>query len=496
MLAHAVYEGTGSVREARRTENTVNPSSALVNRIWRLCTLLRKDGVSYQQYVNEITYLIFLKMMKSRGLEQRLPPECRWDRLLQAGEHLLEVYRDILQTLRTAREAEGGLAIVFTDATTIVRDQNNLKLLIDAIDELPWYEHGRDNFGDIYEGILERNAEESKRGAGQYFTPRVVVDAIVSAMRPAPGEVVQDPAAGTGGFLIGADDYIRAEAARRERPAPAATTFVAMETVTDTFRLLLMNLALHEVDTARVFLGDTLSADHLKLGQADLILSNPPFGPAGGRPTRGDLEFTASVSNFQLPFVEHCLRALKPGGRAAIVVPDNVLFEAGRARDLRRHMLDVFDLHTILRLPGGIFYAAGVKTNVLFLHNSGRPGTKSTWIYDLRTRMPTFGRSTPLGEDALAEFLAFFGTRSDGTDRAELEPQGAGLRYRAFRRAEIAEADDSLDMAWLKESSSSPADDLTHRAEMAPAISRHLRFATAAFDEVISQLAESGGDTA
>lgn len=470
----------------------MNPSSALVNRIWRLCTLLRKDGVSYQQYVNEITYLIFLKMMKTRGLEARLPPQGRWDRLLEAGDDLLAVYRDILKALRTARAGDGRLAIVFADAATIVRDQNNLRALIEAIDELPWYEHGRDNFGDIYEGILERNAEESKRGAGQYFTPRVVVDAIIQAVRPMAGETIQDPAAGTGGFLIRADDYIRAGAPRRRGPAPP-TTFVAMENVPDTFRLLLMNLALHEIDTAQVFLGDTLSADHLKLAQADLILSNPPFGPAGGRPSRTDLEFTSSVSNFQLPFVEHCLRALRPGARAAIVVPDSVLFEAGRASDLRRHMLDAFDLHTVLRLPGGIFYAAGVKTNVLFVqHRAERSGTERTWIYDLRTRMPTFGRSTPLRESALAEFLAFYGSRSDGGDRAGLEPDAAGARYRAFSRAELADAGDNLDMLWLQEASASLEDDLTEPREIANAIARHLKVATAAFEEVARQLGGAG----
>jgi len=480
------------IRNASKIEKAVNPNSGLVNRIWRLCTLLRKDGVSYQQYVNEITYLIFLKMMNARRLEERLPSEGRWGRLLKAGDDLLAVYRDILQVLRTARNSEGQLAIVFADAATIVRDQSNLKALIEAIDELPWYEHGRDNFGDIYEGILERNAEESKRGAGQYFTPRVVVDAIIQAVRPVAGETIQDPAAGTGGFLIRADDYIRDSTEKRRGP-PLATTFVAMENVPDTFRLLLMNLALHEIEPTQAFLGDTLSPDHLKLVKADLILSNPPFGPAGGRPTRTDLEFTSSVSNFQLPFVEHCLRALRPGGRAAIVVPDSVLFEAGRASDLRRYMLNDFDLHTVLRLPSGIFYAAGVKTNVLFLqHRAKRPGTDRTWIYDLRTRMPTFGRSTPLRESALAEFLAFYGTRSDGGDRAGLEPNAADSRYRAFSRAELADADDNLDLTWLQEGSASAENDLTEPRDIAGAIARHLKLATAAFEEAARQLNGAG----
>ncbi|MEJ2816405.1 N-6 DNA methylase [Caulobacter sp. CCG-8] len=473
----------------------MNPSSALVNRIWRLCTLLRKDGVTYQQYVNEITYLIFLKMMQERGLEDRLPVACRWSRLLQPGGDLLGAYKEILKGLRSAPSAEGNLAIVFSDATTIVRDENNLRALIEAIDELPWYDNGRDNFGDIYEGILERNAEESKRGAGQYFTPRVVVDAVVTAMRPQPGETVQDPAAGTGGFLIGADEYVRRQSSdsigSRMRPRPKPLRFVAMENVPDTYRLLLMNLTLHEVDTGEIYLGDTLSKDHLKLQAADLVLSNPPFGPAGGRPTRDDLEFTAAVSNFQLPFVEHCLKALKPGGRAAIVVPDNVLFEDGRARDLRRYMLDEFHLHTLLRLPAGIFYAAGVKTNVLFIAKPLHQEDRRTWVYDLRSNMPTFGKSAPLRDAALAEFLAFYGERSDGSDRKGLAANATGARFREFGREDLASRDDDLDIVWLKDAGTSPEDDLTDPAAIAAAMSSHLRLAITTLDEIAATLKQT-----
>lgn len=474
----------------------MNPSSALVNRIWRLCTLLRKDGVTYQQYVNELTYLIFLKMMKERSLESRLPAACRWDRLLGSSEGLLTVYRDILMKLRNMPQSEGDLAVVFSDAATIVRDENNLHALIEAIDELPWYDDGRDNFGDIYEGILERNAEESKRGAGQYFTPRVVVDAVVSAMRPQMGEVIQDPAAGTGGFLIGADEYITRNN-KKGRPRataemPRKTRLIAMENVPDTFRLLLMNLTLHQIGTSEVYLGDTLSGDHLKLAQADLILSNPPFGPAGGRPTRDDLKFTAAVSNFQLPFVEHCLSALKDGGRAAIVVPDNVLFEEGRGRDLRKHMLDNYHLHTILRLPSGIFYATGVKTNIIFLGHGKESKQRDTWFYDLRTNMPNFGKSAPLSEAALADFLAFYGKRSDGLDRPKHAPE-VNERFRVFTRDELARRNDNLDLTWLKEPSVSPDDDLTNPHDIARAIVRHLQAATAAFEGIAANLAGSEG---
>ena len=473
----------------------MNPSSALVNRIWRLCTLLRKDGVTYQQYVNEITYLIFLKMIKERGLAAKLPVGADWKRLLEADDNLLPTYREILKELRTVAATDTNLGIVFSDAATIVRDEGNLRALIEAIDELPWYEDGRDNFGDIYEGILERNAEESKRGAGQYFTPRVIVDAIISAVRPGEGEVIQDPAAGTGGFLIGADEYVRGQGKRRKARGGAYVPpqFVAMENVLDTYRLLLMNLTLHEIETSKIHLGDTLSNDHVKLGRADLVLSNPPFGPAGGRPTRDDLRFTAAVSNFQLPFVEHCLNALKPKGRAAIVVPDNVLFEDGRARELRRYMLDEFHLHTVLRLPSGIFYAAGVKTNVLFISRSPAAKGGPTWIYDLRSNMPTFGKSAPLRDTELVDFLNFYGKRSDGSDRPTKSPAIAASRFAMYTREDLLARDDDLDITWLKEPSSSPENDLHDPRDIALAISSHLRTAVTVLDELAESLAAPEG---
>ena len=482
---------TTSEEANKNIGNALNPSTTLVNRIWRLCTLLRKDGVTYQQYVNEITYLIFLKMMKERYLESILPVTCRWDRLLEAGDDLLEIYKAMLLELRTASNSEGRLEIIFSDANSIVRDTRNLSALIEAIDELPWYDNGRDNFGDIYEGILEKNAEEAKRGAGQYFTARVVVDAIIKAIQPKSGEVIQDPAAGTGGFLIGANEYIlkiKNKSAGNVKSAERHTRFVGMENVPDTYRLLLMNLMLHEIDTKDIFLGDTLSADYLKIPLADLILSNPPFGSAGGRPTRDDLKFTSTVSNYQLPFVEHCLNSLSDNGRAAIIVPDNVLFEEGRARDLRTYILDEFDLHTVLRLPGGIFYAAGVKTNVLFLNRRRRLKKSLTWIYDLRTDMPTFGKSTPLREAVFQDFLNFYGRQPDGSDRPINALDPAATRFKAFSREDLAGRDDDLDVSWLQESTGLPEAHLTDPTAISAAIASHLRHALAKLDEIQSEL--------
>lgn len=365
----------------------MNPSSDLVNRLWRLCAVLRKDGITYPQYVAELTYLLFLKMMHETDAEQgKVPRGLRWSDLVESpASAKLDIYRSILAGLsKTELGADPAIAIIFRGATTVLRETKNLEMLVDAIAKLSWFSEGRDSFGDLYEGLLQKNAEETKRGAGQYFTPRPIIEVLVKLMQPRPGDVVQDPAAGTGGFLVATHQYLHSLASNEKRPIVLS----GMENVQDTYRLLLMNLYLHGIDAAQVHLGDTLSADHSKLIEPTLILTNPPFGPAGGRPARSDLTITGTVASYQLPFVEHCVRALAEGGRAAIVVPDNVLFDDGRGRLLREFMLETCDLHTILRLPTGIFYAQGVKTNVIFFTKS-RDGTRDVWIYDSRTRVRT-----------------------------------------------------------------------------------------------------------
>ena len=445
----------------------MNPSADLVNRLWRLCALLRKDGITYQQYVTELTYLLFLKMVHEFGTEKSLPRGGRWSDLLESpDDEKLSVYRGALATLADAPGADTVIRRIFANSSTAIRESENLAKLVGEIDRIGWFSESRDSFGDLYEGILERNAEEAKRGAGQYFTPRVLIDVIVDLIRPAEGEIVQDPAAGTGGFITAADRYAR----RTGGPCMSS----GMENVPETCRLLLMNLYLHGIETDQILLGDTLSEDWRDLPPADVILTNPPFGPAGGKPSRSDLTITGTVSSFALPFVEHCIRALKPGGRAAVVVPDSVLHEEGRGRALRTFLMDECELHTILRLPSGIFYAQNVRTNVLFF-NRGADGRKTStvWFYDLRADMPAFGKLSPLAVRHFDEFALFYGGERDGSDRP-VDSRADNPRARRLTREEILERDDDLDFAWLREDSGAAEDGATEPHQMIAAAQGYL----------------------
>jgi type I restriction enzyme M protein len=473
----------------------MNPSSDLVNKLWRLCAVLRKDGITYQQYVTELTYLLFLKMLAERKLEEnKLPEGARWrDIVAQEGVTRLALYRRILADLGDPqKKRDRTVQAIFANAATFIREPVNLDKLVAAIDDLHWFTEERDSFGDLYEGLLQKNAEETKRGAGQYFTPRVLIDLLVRLMKPKAGEVIQDPAAGTGGFLIAANRFIKAETDDLFTLAPKQQEFQlryalhGMENVEGVYRLLLMNLFLHGVDSLRIELGDTLSPAGADLENADLILTNPPFGPAGGRPSRDDLTVTASVSSYQLPFVEHCIRKLKAGGRAAVVVPDNILFEDGRGRELRRMLMDRCDLHTILRLPTGIFYAQGVKTNVLFFSKGeGDSGqTSQVWVYDLRANMPAFGKTSPLTPAHFADFEQAFGDDPHG--RGARRDEGEEGRFRRFSREDIAARGDNLDLAWLRDTSSDPEDAMSEPEELIGAILGHLRSALAEI-EVLSE---------
>lgn len=479
-------------------------ANAIVQKLWRLCAVLRKDGITYQQYVTELTYLLFLKMVSEQSKagqikeEDLIPASFRWEALVKAEPiQKLRVYR---QALTSLGDPEGKsprmVQKIFNNASTFLREPQNLTTLVTAIDDLDWFSEERDQFGDLYEGLLQKNAEETKRGAGQYFTPRVLIEVLVRLMQPKPGEVIQDPATGTGGFLIAADRYMRLrtddyfELGEKEQAFQKHKAFHGLENVADTLRLLQMNLYLHGVDADHVNLGDTLSDDGTRLGKADLILSNPPFGSAGGVPTRGDLSATATVSSYQLPFVEHCIRSLKPGGRAAIVVPDNVLFEEGRGKALRQMMMDWCDLHTILRLPTGIFYAQGVKTNVIFLTRgkSETGNTDEVWVYDLRAQMPKFGKTNQLTQDHFKDFEKVFGTDPNGTERGD--DQGEDGRWRCFTREEIAARGDNLDISWLREAEDEAEEGLTEPEDIAAAILGHLQAAMVEIEALSAELEE------
>lgn len=482
----------------------MNPSSDLVNKLWRYCALLRKDGVTYQQYVTELTYLLFLKMASEQKDESRIPAKYRWSAIKKASEtEVLQRYKQALVDLGDPEKInDRSVVAIFQNATTVVREPANLRKLINAIDGLHWFSEDRDAFGDAYEGLLQKMAEETKRGAGQYFTPRALIQVMVQLMQPQPGAVIQDPAAGTGGFLIAANNYMKARTddyfalSKGEKDFQLKKALRGIENVPDTYRLLLMNLHLHGMNPKHIDLADTLGPSGALADYkcADLILTNPPFGPAGGPPTRDDLTITDRISSYQLPFVEHCIRALKLGGRAAVIVPDNVLFDDGRGKALRQRLMNWCDLHTILRLPIGLFYAQGVKTNVLFFTRANEEGptkdaTHVTWIYDARSGVPSYGKTNPFQASDLNDFVTCFG--KDPRGGAKRKDQGESGRFRSFTRNEIAARGDNLDITWLKDTSAEAEDGLETPEEIAAAIEGHLK---SALEEIVALVANLEND--
>jgi type I restriction enzyme M protein len=460
----------------------------IVQKLWTLCHVLRDDGITYHQYVTELTYLLFLKMAQETDREEQLPEGYRWaDLESRSGVEQLQFYREMLVHLG----AHGSTRVqsIYANASTALRQPRNLAKLVDSIDELDWYSARQEGLGDLYEGLLEKNATEQKSGAGQYFTPRPLIEAIVACVQPRAGETIQDPAAGTGGFLIMADRWIKQRTdelfalPEREQRFQREEAFWAMELVPDAHRLLLMNALLHDIE-GHLLLGDTLSERGQSLPSADLILTNPPFGTkkGGGAPSRDD--FTFPTSNKQLLFLQHIYRTLKPGGRAAVVLPDNVLFEEGTGTRIRADLLDKCDLHTILRLPTGIFYAQGVKTNVLFFTRGQKDtgNTREVWFYDLRTNMPSFGKRTPLTHGHFAEFEAAFG--DDPFGRAPRTDQGPEGRFRRFTRDEMRKRGDNLDISWLRDENSGRHEDLPEPEEIAAEITLRLQEALAEMEEL------------
>ena len=344
----------------------------IVSKLWNLCNVLRDDGITYHQYVTELTYILFLKMAKETGAESQIPEAYRWDNLSsKSGIELKKFYKELLTHL--GEDCTGRVREIYQGAATNIDEPKNLEKIITTIDGLDWFSAREEGLGNLYEGLLEKNANEKKSGAGQYFTPRVLIDVMTKLVKPQPGERCNDPACGTFGFMISASQYVRsqtddffdldADTAKFEREE----AFTGCELVHDTHRLALMNAMLHDIE-GKITLGDTLSNAGMSMKDYDVVLTNPPFGTkkGGERATRDD--FTFPTSNKQLNFLQHIYRSLKANGkaRAAVVLPDNVLFADGDGERIRLDLMDKCNLHTILRLPTGIFYAQGVKTNVLF----------------------------------------------------------------------------------------------------------------------------------
>ncbi len=480
----------------------------LVDKLWSYCNVLRDDGVSTIEYTEQLTYLLFLKMAHERETrrinpEQIVPRHCSWQRLLDAdGDDLEVTYRHILEDLG---KQTGTLGVVFRKAQNRIQDPAKLKrLIVDLIDKENWSASGVDIKGDAYEELLSKGAEDVKSGAGQYFTPRPLIEALVDCVDPTPADTVVDPAAGTGGFLLTAHAHAQRDAGNLtpDERAHLRDSFVrGIELVDGTARLAAMNLLLHGIGKPNgpslIEAKDSLIADP---GQRySVVLSNPPFGRkssitmvgADGREAREDREierpdFVVTTSNKQLNFIQHIATILKINGRAAVVLPDNVLFEGGAGETIRRRLLRDFNLHTILRLPTGIFYAQGVKANVLFFDKKpagDRPWTEKLWVYDLRTNMHFTLKQNRLQRHHLDEFVASYAPGKPREDRVESE------RFHSFTYDELIARDKAnLDITWLRDDSFEDLDNLPAPEVIAREIVEDLTAALAEFEAVAAAL--------
>lgn len=460
----------------------------IVAKLWNLCNVLRDDGITYHQYVTELTYILFLKMANETGVEEQIPEAYRWDVLASKdGKELKDYYEELLDTL--GETGNGRVREIYQGAVSNISEPKNLRKIITTIDALDWFSAREEGLGNLYEGLLEKNANEKKSGAGQYFTPRVLIDVMTRLAKPQPGERCNDPACGTFGFMIAAHQYVSdhtdefsdldADTAEFEQKE----AFTGCELVHDTHRLALMNAMLHDID-GEILLGDTLSNFGKQMHDYDLVLTNPPFGTkkGGERATRDD--FTYPTSNKQLNFLQHIYRSLKRDGhaRAAVVLPDNVLFADSDGEKIRADLMDKCNLHTILRLPTGIFYAQGVKTNVLFFTrgSADTDNTKEVWFYDLRTNMPSFGKTNPLKREHFAAFEAAY----EADDRRAVRDE----RWSVFTREEIAAHGNSLDLGLIKDDSIIDYDDLPDPAESAADAAQKLEEAAQLLRQVAAEL--------
>ncbi len=460
----------------------------IVSKLWNLCNVLRDDGITYHQYVTELTYILFLKMAKETGTEKQIPQEYRWEELTtKSGIELKKFYKELLNDL--GENGTGRVREIYQGAATNIDEPKNLEKIITTIDGLDWYSAREEGLGNLYEGLLEKNANEKKSGAGQYFTPRVLIDVMTRLVKPQAGERCHDPACGTFGFMIAAHQYVAertddffdldVDTAKFEREQ----AFTGVELVHDTHRLALMNAMLHNME-GDITLGDTLSNIGKSMKDYDVVLTNPPFGTkkGGERATRDD--FTFPTSNKQLNFLQHIYRSLKADGkaRAAVVLPDNVLFADGEGEKIRVDLMDKCNLHTVLRLPTGIFYAQGVKTNVLFFtrEKADKGSTKEVWFYDLRTNMPSFGKTNPLKAEHFADFEAAY----EAADRHALEDE----RFHVFTREQIAEKGNSLDLGLIRDDSVLDYEDLPDPIESGEEAIAQLEEAVDLLKSVVQEL--------
>ena len=489
-------------------------TNQIISKIWSFCNTLRDDGVGYGDYLEQLTYLLFLKMADeyakppyNRTLP--IPKKYNWQSLTTKKGAELEEHYTLL--LRELGNKQGILGQIFTKSQNKIQDPAKLFKLIDMIDRENWVMMDADVKGDIYEGLLEKNAEDTKSGAGQYFTPRALITAMVTCIRPEPKKTIADPACGTGGFFLAAYDFIadpkNYTLDKEQKQFLKYKTFYGNEIVAGTRRLALMNLFLHnigDIDSDNfISPADALIAD--TGARYDYVLANPPFGKKSsstftneeGEQEREDLtynrqDFWATTSNKQLNFMQHIRSILKTTGIAAVVVPDNVLFEGGAGEIVRKKLLETTDVHTILRLPTGIFYANGVKANVIFFDNktaAKKPWTKEIWYYDYRTNVHHTLKKNSLRFDDLKDFVDCYKPNNRAKRKetwSESSPEG---KWRKYSYEEILARDKtSLDITWLRDKSLADLDNLPDPDLLAEEIAENLESALANFKQIIEQL--------
>lgn len=488
-------------------------SSTIVQKIWNFCNTLRDDGVSYGDYLEQLTYLLFLKMADEyskpphKRKDINIPAEMNWESLTEkSGDELERHYNKILRSLG---KEKGILGQIFTKSQNKIQDPAKLYKLIQLIDAENWVGMGVKDKGDIYEGILKKNAEDTKSGAGQYFTPRELISAMVECVRPEPKKTIADPACGTGGFFLGAYDFLASQDLdKAEREFLKSNTFYGNEIVANTRRLCLMNLFLHgigDISAKESFISSEDALLSTPKTTFDYVLANPPFGKKSsmtitnedGEEEKDDLiynrqDFIVTTSNKQLNFLQHIMSMLNTTGKAAVVLPDNVLFEGGVGEKVRQALLQKTDLHTILRLPTGIFYAHGVKANVLFF--DGKPASKNTWtkeiwVYDYRTNVHHTLKKNPLNIESLRDFITCYNPKNRHKRKetwSESNPEG---RWRKFAYDDIIARDKtSLDISWLKDNSLADLDNLPDPDVLAGEIIENLEAGLESFKTIVAAL--------
>ena len=493
-------------------------TAAIVQKLWNYCNVLRDDGMSYGDYVEQLTYLLFLKMADERAKPpynqpSQIPAKYDWQSLLKEdGDELFDHYRHVLEELG---KKGGLLGLIFGKAQNKFQDPAKLRrLIVDLIEKENWSIMSADVKGDAYEGLLEKNAQDIKSGAGQYFTPRALIRGMVDAIAPKPKETICDPACGTGGFFLISHEYIvnhNPNMTKDQKRLLKESTFRGWELVQSTARLCAMNMMLHGIggDTLPLIVADSLASD--PGDRFEIVLTNPPFGKKSsitivndqGKTDKESLiyerqDFWATTSNKQLNFLQHVKTLLKQHGRAAIVVPDNVLFEGGAGETVRRKLLHECDVHTLLRLPTGLFYAQGVKANVLFFDKkpaSEKPWTKKLWIYDFRTNKDFTLKTNPLKREDLNEFVKCYNPQNRHERKSTWSEKNPNGRWRAFEYEGLINRDKaSLDIFWLRDESLEASENLPEPDLIAREIVDDLQSALVQFQAITEDLGEKEGN--